>query len=76
MAYELCRVRLGAQVRLLTDRGAGIKRPVRGCVWTRGAGSDSLLRLTAEVGMARRRIGQEDLMAQPEPRTAASLSEI
>jgi hypothetical protein len=30
----------------------------------------------AEVGMARRRIGQEDLIARPEPRAGATLTEL
>jgi hypothetical protein len=29
-----------------------------------------------EAGMARRRIGQEDLIALPEPRAASSLTEL
>jgi hypothetical protein len=53
-------------------------RPVRGCVWTRG--DRGLIRWVspevAEVGMARRRIGQEDLIARPEPRAGATLTEL
>jgi IS5 family transposase len=51
-------------------------RAVRGCVWTRSDAAESLLVLTTEVGMARRRIGQEDLIARPEPRAASPLSEL
>ncbi|MFC7540429.1 hypothetical protein ACFQU2_14445 [Siccirubricoccus deserti] len=32
--------------------------------------------MAAEVGMAWRRIGQEDLIARPEPRAASSLTEL
>ena len=53
-----------------------VMRPVRECVWTHGALTDSLCVLTAEVGMARRQIGQEDLIARPEPRTASPLTEL
>src|SRR5215210_3038975 len=51
-------------------------RRVRGCIWTSRALADSLPVLAAEVGMARRRIGQEDLIAQPEPRAASPLSDL
>src|ERR671917_1391269 len=40
------------------------------------AHSDSLARIAREAAMARRRIGQEDLIARPEPRAASSLSEL
>jgi ABC-type protease/lipase transport system fused ATPase/permease subunit len=53
-----------------------IMRPVRGCVWTRVRGSDSRPVMAGEIGIARRRIGHEDLIARSEPRTAASLFEI
>ena len=51
----------------------GLIKPVRGCDWTR---ADSLPVLAAEVGMARRRIGQEDVIARPEPRAASSLTQL
>ena len=53
-----------------------LMRPVRECVWTHVALADSRCMLTAEIGMARRQIGQEDLIARPEPRAAASLTEL
>ncbi|HEV7268997.1 MAG TPA: IS5 family transposase, partial [Falsiroseomonas sp.] len=53
-----------------------IMRPVHRCVLTRRASADSLLVWTTEVGTARRMIGQENLIARPEPKSASSLTEL
>jgi hypothetical protein len=58
------------------DVGPGYETCARMCLDEPRSSCFAACILTVEVGMARRRIGQENLLARPAPRSASSLTEL